>query len=81
MTYHLENTELVLEIARHRSSLRRPRGHAESSARQSSAVFSGRACLALFIGVAVLYVAMFSLLAGMPWAAAGVLVARAPQSF
>jgi hypothetical protein len=80
MTYHLENTELVLEIARHRSRGRRRTGSGTTVA-ESSATFSRRVCLALFIGVAVQYVVLFSLIASVPWVTAAMLIARAPQSF
>ena len=79
MSAHLQNTALVLAVARRRSQCRRRDRAVGSSLNHHSDAFFRRATIALYIGVTLLYIGTFGWVAGVPWATVVVLVVEVPS--
>jgi hypothetical protein len=77
---NLEPTELVLRVAERRRQARHgtARVNARAAATPTGSTLVRRACVALFMTNALLYIATFGALAALPWAAVAMIVHRAP---
>jgi hypothetical protein len=76
---NLEPTELVLAVAqRRRQGTHEKVRRSRATATPTGPRFLKRACFALFITNALIYIATFGTLAALPWAALALVAHRAP---
>jgi len=71
-------TELVLRVARRRRQGHRRFDRTGTRPVEASKLFAKRACLALLLSNALLYVVMFGLIGALGWGAVAFVVGRAP---
>jgi hypothetical protein len=74
----LQPTELVLLVAKRRREVRRRFDRIAPRPIEAGKLFTKRACLALLLSNALLYVVMFGLIGALGWGAVAFVVGRAP---
>jgi hypothetical protein len=79
MSAHLENTALILKVARRRSRGKSRDRAVGLSLKHLSDAFFRRATIAMFLGVTLLYIGTFGWLSGVPWATVVVLIMKVPS--